>query len=93
MNWYTIDLGDALLAGPAFDDLELQLIKICEQAGNPADMAAYYRHETAANLFCSVSVYLTPGFASHASELDATPCAAPHPSGLSLLVGTGDADD
>jgi len=86
-SWYAIDLGDALLAGPDFDDLKIQLTEIYEQAGKPAEMVAYFRHETTASLFCSVSVYLSPGFASHAERLCATPCPPPQQFGLSLLVG------
>ncbi|TNF08436.1 MAG: hypothetical protein EP323_01470, partial [Gammaproteobacteria bacterium] len=71
-NWFAIDLGDALLAGPDFDDLQIELTEIYEQAGKPADMAAFYRHETSASLFCSISVYLSPAFASHADALYAT---------------------
>lgn len=87
-SWYAIDLGDALLAGPDFDDLEVQLTEIYERAGKPAGLAAYYRHETTAGLYCSVLIYLSPDFAPYAIELDATPCPEPEQAGLSLLVGT-----
>lgn len=87
-SWYAIDLGDALLAGPDFDDLQVELTIIYEQAGKPADMFAYYRHETTASLFCSVCVYLSAGYAAHAPQLYATPCPPPQQTGLSLLVGS-----
>ena len=85
-HWFSIDLGNALLAGPDFDDLQVQLTTIYEQAGKPADMAAYYRHETTASLFCSVRVYLSPSHAAYAPQLHATPCPPPQQTGLSLLV-------
>jgi hypothetical protein len=87
-NWYVIDLGDALLAGPDFDDLEIQLTEIYEQAGKPAGMAAYYRHETTAGLYCSVVVYLNPSFAPYADELDARSCMPPQTPGLTVMVGS-----
>jgi len=31
-NWFVIHLGDALLAGPDFDDLQLELTEIYKQA-------------------------------------------------------------
>ncbi len=91
-NWFAIDLGDALLAGPDFDDLQVELTAIYEQAGKPADMAAFYRHETSASLFCSVSVYLSPAFFKHADSLYATPCQAPKPFGLTYFAGSTDVE-
>lgn len=89
-NWFAIHLGDALLAGPDFDDLQLELTEIYEQAGKPADMAAFYRHETSASLFCSVSVYLSPAFSAHAEALYATPCPKPESFGLTFFAGSTD---
>ncbi|MEZ5529466.1 MAG: hypothetical protein R3E57_05985 [Porticoccaceae bacterium] len=85
-NWFVIDLGDALLAGPDFDDLEIQLTEIYEQTGKPAGMAAYYRHETTAGLYCSVVVYLNPSFAPYAGQLGAISCQPPEQHSLSPLL-------
>jgi len=87
-NWFTKNLGDALLAEAPLEQLKEQFESAFEQAHRPADMAAYIRHESEGRLHCEVKVYFSPAAAPVARLVEAVPCPRPSPDGLGFLVGS-----
>ena len=90
-DWFSKNLGDALLAQGPLDRLEELLSSSYASAGSPDDMAAFIRHESEGLLYCEVKVYFSPGFFAVAKMVDAVPCEKPLPHDLSLLAGSQDA--
>lgn len=87
-SWFCRNLGDAMLALDDQDHIERRALEAIGGAESPDRMAVLLRHETRGGLHCEVRVYFSPPLASVAEELGATPCRAPAPGGLSLLVGS-----
>lgn len=85
MSWYRLDLGDALLAADALDDVCRQSRAAFERAGGPRDWAVYEAH-IAGDLHCNLNVFFSPAAADLARGLGARRCQAP-PREASLLVG------
>lgn len=90
-NWFVKNLGDAMLAFEAQAELEEVLTSVRSDSRNPADMAAFIRHESDGGLHCEVKVYLSPGCVAVAEEVNAKPCAKPSPEGLGMLLGSDEA--
>ena len=85
--WYLKTLGDGMLAYEPQCELEARFLERYEQAGCPADMALFMRHESDGQLHCEVKAYFSPASAEIAKVVNAQPCAKPSPESLSLLVG------
>lgn len=60
-HWFKINLGDAMLATVALDEMAGQLNSVYEKSGKLETMLAIYRHESF-GLHCSLMVYLTADF-------------------------------
>ncbi len=90
-DWLVKNLGDAMLAFEAQAELEDVLTSVRSDSGNPADMAAFIRHESDGGLHCEVKVYLSPACVAVAEEVNAKPCAKPSPEGLGMLLGSDEA--
>jgi hypothetical protein len=90
-TWFSLDLGDGVLAAAACSDLEEKFQPLFVAAGKPADMAILKRHDNDNSLHCTVTAYFSPASADLAIALGATPCAKPGRHGLELIVGTLDA--
>jgi hypothetical protein len=60
-HWFKINLGDAMLATVALDQIARQLKDVYEKNAKPETMLAIYRHESL-GLHCSLMVYLTAEF-------------------------------
>ncbi len=89
-DWFSMNLGDAMLASEQLARTESFLLSVYEEAGNPMDMAAFVRHESDGRLHCEVKVYLSPSSANVekvAKVMNAKPCIKPSPEGLAMLVG------
>ena len=86
-NWFTINLGDAMLAYEQQDRIKQLLLSAYADAGSPDDMAAFTRHESEGCLHCEVKIYLSPLSVTVARELNAQPCKKPSPADLSMLAG------
>lgn len=91
LSWHSLNLGDAMLAGPAIDDVERQFNLAYEQAGCPKGMAVFIRHESEGRLHCDVIAYFSPDSSGIAKTLDARVCSAPSRHSLSLLAGSNEA--
>ncbi|MDF1691364.1 MAG: hypothetical protein P1U47_03250 [Zhongshania sp.] len=90
-NWFSKNLGDAMLASEAIASLENYFLTRYTDAKQPKDMAIFMRHESEGRLHCEVKVYFSPAAADIAKELNAEPCQKPYPNGLSLLAGAEEA--
>ena len=85
------NLGDAMLAGVELDSVVAVFQAAFAQAGYPAEMAVFMRHESEGRLHCEVKTYFSPAAADVACAVEAEPCAKPSPIGLSLLAGAQNA--
>lgn len=90
-QWLKKNLGDAILARDEQEKLKAYLEKAYDSAGNQADMASFYRHESEGRLHCEVIVYLSPSSRAIVSGINASPCKKPAPHSLSLLAGSVEA--
>ena len=89
-GWYSLSLGDGMMAGsPAADIEELFLKRFSEAAKSPA-MAVFTRPESEGRVYCEVIAYFSPAAADVARAFDAEPCEKPERTGLSLLTGDPD---
>lgn len=85
-QWYSINMGDALLAQPRLSELEHHLTELYEQADERAHLAACYRHENH-GMHCHLVVFITAGFQALARLEGATRCNPPDPADISFLAG------
>lgn len=90
-TWYALNLGDAMLADEALGQVQTRFRAIYAEAGRPAGIALFVRHESDRQLHCDVKLYFSPMSEFIARNLRATPCRRPSPQGLSLLEGSNDA--
>lgn len=87
--WFSVNLGDAMLAGGPLAAIEARFSSAFEAAGRPRAMAVFVRHESG-SLHCEVRIYFSPAAAAVATACGATGCARPSADGLSLLAGSND---
>ncbi len=59
-QWFLKNLGDAMLAGDQQGRIKELLSPAFSDAGSPAEMAAFIRHESEGRLHCEVKIYLSP---------------------------------
>jgi hypothetical protein len=85
--WFKINLGDAMLAGIAQEELEKSFSNVIENTVHSKEMAMFIRHENQGRLHCELVVYFSPACDSIATKLDATPCMNPSVNDLSLCIG------
>ena len=86
--WFSKNLGDAMLAYLALDNVTTVCESAYQKANRPHDMAVFYRHESEGRLQCEVKVYFSPAIGDTAKSLGASPCEQPTRYDLSLLVGS-----
>ena len=89
-DWFTKNLGDALLAREALDRIAALFVSEYGKTGCPAEAAVFLRHESEGRLHCEARVYFSPATLALAQTAGAAPCARPSPDGLSLLIGAED---
>lgn len=90
-HWFSLALGDGVLAFEPKQSLCQQFPAAYQAAGQPAHMAVFTRHEMEGRLQCEVIAYFTPAASALAVAVGAQPCAQPTPNELDLLVGDADA--
>lgn len=76
MNWFRLDLGDALLAERRIHELRSRAQSAYADAGRPSGWAVYLQH-VSGELHCRAVVIFSPQAAQWARLLGAVPCAAP----------------
>lgn len=86
-QWYSLNLGDALLAGIELERIERAFNDTHGGDGAAVQAAVFLRHASEGQLHCDVIVYFTPDAADLARRMNARPCAAPAAAGLGLLKG------
>ena len=86
-TWYTLSLGDGMMAGTPSAEIEDLFLDHYSAAENPPGMAVFTRPESEGRLYCEIIAYFSPAAAKVALALDAEPCEKPARLGLSLLAG------
>lgn len=86
-NWYSLSLGDGIMAGIPTAEIEDAFLRAFAAAGKPPEMAVFTRPESEGRLHCEVFAYFSPAARAVAAEFDAEPCGKPARAGLGLLAG------
>jgi hypothetical protein len=85
--WYSISLGDGMIASTSSAEIEEAFRKLFIAAGQPSNMAVFTRLESEGRLHCEMTAYFSPAAVDAAKAFDAQPCAKPVRAGLDLLAG------
>ncbi|MBI3151764.1 MAG: hypothetical protein HYZ21_06500 [Chloroflexi bacterium] len=85
--WYSMSLGDGMLAAMPQAELEAAFQRAFTAAGGPSNMAVFTRHESEGRLHCEVMAYFSPAAWDLAKAFGAQPCEKPARAELSLLAG------
>ena len=86
-TWYSMSVGDALLADDQISHLKICFSNLELNETQEDACALFLRYETKAHLYCEGIVYFSPATHPFALSMDAHPCARPNPQGLALLAG------
>lgn len=86
-NWYSISLGDGMMADIPGTQIEDAFRQSFAAAGRPVEMAIFTRPESEGRLHCEVIAYFSPAAREVALAFDAEPCEKPVRTGLGLFVG------
>lgn len=86
-NWYSLELGDGIMAPVASAEIETAFQRVSATSGMPIDMAVFTRSESEGRLHCEVIAYFSPAAQAVAREFNAHPCSPPTRVGLTLLAG------
>lgn len=86
-SWYSVSLGDGMMAGTPAAEIEELFQRRFSAAGAPLDMAVFTRPESEDRLYCEVIAYFSPAAEEVARAFDARPCERPVRTGLGLLAG------
>jgi hypothetical protein len=89
-TWFTLNLGDAMLAEDALELIKQLFAPEYLKSHHPKDMAVFFRHESEGRLHCEINVYFSPASAVVALAVDAVTCPRPSPDELGLLAGYED---
>ncbi len=85
--WYSLNLGDGIMAGVPSAEIETFFQRAFISAGKPPEMAVFTRSESEGRLHCEVIAYFSPAAAEVALAFQAHACAQPARAGLGLLAG------
>lgn len=86
-SWYSVNLGDGIMAVTPRAEIEELFVQLFSVAGKPPDMAVFTRPESEGRLHCEVIAYFSPSAVDVAMAFDARPCGKPARAGLGLLAG------
>ncbi len=86
-TWFSLPLGDGMMAPDMFDQIRAAFAPRFEKAGGPTGMAIFTRYDSEDRLHCEVTAYFSPEAAEIAKHFDAEPCSKPLRKGLGLLAG------
>lgn len=86
-TWYSLPLGDAMMAHMALDDIRALFESESRETGQPFDLAVFTRLNSEGRLHCHVTAYFSPAAARLARSVGAEPCAQPVREGLELFAG------
>lgn len=85
--WYSISLGDGMMAATPSDEIEKAFLTAFNKAGRPPGMAVFTRPESEGRLHCEIIAYFSPAAEKLAKSFGARPCSKPARAGLGLLAG------
>ncbi|TOQ86985.1 hypothetical protein CGG85_23365 [Vibrio parahaemolyticus] len=85
-EWFSVNLGDALISQSILSEYQCHLTKVYEQAGSPECLVAVFRHESQ-DLHCHTKLFLTSEFQQLAMLDGAVRCAKPSFDNSSYLAG------
>jgi len=85
--WYSVSLGDGMIASTPSAEIEEAFQPLFIAAGKPAEMAVFTRLESEDRLHCEATAYFSPAARDVAKVFEAQPCAKPVRAGLDLLAG------
>ncbi len=86
-SWYSLSLGDGMMAGTPASEIEGIFLKKFTAAGEPPEMAVFTRPVSENRLYCEVIAYFSPAAHEVAETVGAKPCNQPVRAGLGLLAG------
>jgi hypothetical protein len=86
-NWYSLSLGDGIMAATPSTEIEELFLQSFNATGKPPAMAVFTRPESEGRLHCEVIAYFSPAAVEVAKAFDAQPCEKPARAGLGLLAG------
>lgn len=86
-TWYSISLGDGIMASTPSDEIQRLFLQSFDAAGGRPDIAVFTRPESEGRLHCEVIAYFSPAARELAKAFDAQPCERPSRAGLGLLAG------
>jgi hypothetical protein len=86
-SWYSLSLGDGMMAGAPSAQIERLFGERFSAAGEPLAMAVFTRPESEGRLYCEIIAYFSPAAVDVARALHAAPCEKPARMGLGLLAG------
>jgi hypothetical protein len=84
-SWYSLVIGDGILASVAKEDIKEQF-RARRSAGDATENAIFVRYD-AGDLHCEVTAYFSPGTTDIARHFGASACTRPTRAGLELLAG------
>ena len=86
-SWYSVSLGDGMMAASPSAEIEASFLQAFNAAGKPNDMAVFTRLESEGRLHCEMLAYFSPAAKNIAASFEALPCEKPVHTGLGLLAG------
>lgn len=86
-TWYSISLGDGIMAATPSVEIEKVFLQMFIDAERPLNMAVFTRLESEGRLHCEVVAYFSPAAKDVAKVFDAQVCKKPAREGLGLLAG------
>ncbi len=86
--WYSVSLGDGMIAPTPSAEIEEAFLPAFRAAGDPPEMAVFTRPESEGRLHCEIIAYFSPAAQEVAKAFDAEPCEKPARMGLGLLAGS-----
>jgi hypothetical protein len=85
--WYSIELGDGVMAAMPVDEIKEAFLELFYAAGSPLEMAVFTRLESEGRLQCEMTAYFSPAAKDVALAFEAESCEKPSRAGLGLLAG------
>lgn len=86
-SWFTLALGDGIIATVPLGRIEEEFVTRYSAAGTHSNAAVFVRYASEGSLHCEVSAFFSPAAADLAQAFDAEPCTKPARHGLQLLAG------
>jgi hypothetical protein len=86
-TWYSLNLGDAIMAHQPLEEIREALEKFVKQNGSTTDLAIFTRNDSEGRLHCEVTVFFSPNASKIGKLFGANPCKQPSHINLDLLVG------